>query len=165
MECFYQICMATTLSPLYQLLQKKNKCTWSWGSSQRKAFQEVKDLLQSSRVLVHFDDKLPLILSCDASPYGVRAVLMDNGEDKPVSFASHMLTAAEQKYSQLNKEALAIVFGVKKYHQYLYGRRFKLKTDHKPLIHIFSESKATPTTASGRIQRWVLTLGAYSYKI
>ena len=77
---------------------------------------------------------------------------------------SHM-TAAEQKYYQLDKEALAIVFGVKKHHQYLYGRRFELKTDHKPLIHIFSESKATPTMASGRIQRWALTLGAYSYNI
>ena len=158
--------LATTLSPLYQLLQKQKK--WSWGSSQRKAFQEVKDLLLSSRVLVHFDNKLPLILSCDASPYGVGAVLahkMDNGDERPVCFASRTLTAAEQKYSQLDKEALAIVFGVKKHHQYLYGRRFELKTDHKPLIHIFSESKATPTMASGRIQRWALTLGAYSYNI
>ena len=57
------------------------------------------------------------------------------------------------------------MFGVKKHHQYLYGRGFELKTDHKPLIHIFSESKATPTMASGRIQRWALTLGAYSYNI
>ena len=57
------------------------------------------------------------------------------------------------------------MFGVKKHHQYLYGRRFEVKTDHKPLAHIFSESKATPTMASGRIQRWALTLGAYSYTI
>ena len=77
----------------------------------------MKDLLQSSRVPVHFNDKLPLILSCDASPYGVGAVLahkMDNGDEKPVCFTSRTLTAAEQKYSQLDKEALTIVFGVKK---------------------------------------------------
>uniref|UniRef100_A0A1X7T330 Integrase zinc-binding domain-containing protein n=1 Tax=Amphimedon queenslandica TaxID=400682 RepID=A0A1X7T330_AMPQE len=62
-------------------------------------------------------------------------------------------------------EALAIIFGVKKYHQFFYGRQFTLKMDHKPLIHIFSEKKATPVLASGRIQRWALALGAYSYTI
>ena len=138
-----------------------------WGNSQEKTFEEVKCLLQSSTVLVHFDDKLPqIILSCDASPYGVRAVLshrMVIGDERPICFASRTLTAAKQKYSQLDKEAPAIVFGVKKHHQYPYGRRFELKTDHKPLTHIFSVSKARPTMAFGRIQRWALTLGAYSY--
>ena len=126
----------------------------------------MKALLQSSLVLVHFDDKLPLILSCDASPYGVGAVLahkMDNGDEKLVCFASRTLTVAEHEYSHLDKEALAIVFGVKKYHQYLYRVRFELKTDHKPLIHIFSEPNATPTMASGRIQRyWVNTAIKFS---
>ena len=124
--------LATTLSPLYQLLQKQKK--WTWGNSQEK---EVKSLLQSSQVLVHFDDKLPLILSCDASPYGVGAVLshrMADGDERPIYFAEH-------KYSQLDKEALALanMVGVKKHHQYLYGRWFKLKTDHNPPTHIFSE--------------------------
>ena len=158
--------LATTLSPLYSLLQKQKK--WVWGRSQAKAFDDVKGLLQSSRVLVHFNDKLPLTLACDASPYGVGAVLshkMDDGGERPVAFASRTLTTAEKKYSQLDKEALAIIFGVKKYHQYLLGRQFELKTDHKPLTHIFSESRATPTMASGRIQRWALTLSAYSYTI
>ena len=74
---------------------------------------------------MHFDDKLPIIFSCDASPYGVGAVLshrMANGDERPICFASRTLTAAERKYSQLDKEALVIVFGVKKHHQYLYGR-------------------------------------------
>ena len=137
--------LATTLAPLYRLLQKQKK--WTWGNSQEKVFKTVKHLLKSSRVLVHFDDKLPIILSCDASPYGVGAVLshrMANGDEGPICFASRTLTAAESKYSQLDKEALAIVFGVKNHHQYLYGRQFELKTDHKLLTHIFSESKATP---------------------
>ena len=158
--------LATTLSPLYALLQKQKK--WSWGVSEEKAFQAVKKLLQSSRVLVHFDPSLPLILSCDASPYGLGAVLshkMPTGEERPVGFASRTLTTTELKYSQLDKEALAIVFGVKKYHSYLYGRQFVLKTDHKPLTHIFKETRATPTLASGRIQRWALILSAYSYTI
>ena len=158
--------LATTLSPLYELLQKTKK--WMWGQRQAEVFAEVKSLLESPCVLVHYDDKLPLTLSCDASPYGVGAVLshkMPTGEEKPIAFASRTLTAAERKYSQLDKEALALIFGVRKYHQYLCGRHFELKTDHKPLVHIFSETKATPVLAAGRIQRWALTLGAYSYTI
>ena len=158
--------LATILSPLYRLLQKKQK--WIWSSDQEQAFRKIKELLKSSRVLVHFDSTLPIILSCDASPYGVGAVLshgMSDGGERPIAFASRTLTTTERAYSQLDKEVLAIVYGVKHYHQYLYGRPFQLKTDHKPLIHIFSEKKATPTMASSRIQRWALTLGAYSYTI
>ena len=142
--------LATTLAPPYTLLQKKKK--WTWGQSQQNAFEQVKKLLKSSRVLVHFDDDLPLVLACDASPYGLGAVLshrMPNGDERPVGFASRTLMVAEKKYPQLDKEALAIVFGVKKYHQYLYGRKFELKTDHKPLTHIFSPSKVSPPMASG----------------
>ena len=160
--------LSTTLAPLilYSLLQRSTK--WKWGSKQREAFRHVKDLLQSGRVLTHFDDQLPLILACDASPYGLGAVLshrMPNGEERPVVFSSRTLTQSEKNYSHLDKEALAIIYGVKKYHLYLHGRRFEIKTDHKPLTYIFSESRATPTMASGRVQRWALTLGGYDYSI
>ena len=107
--------LATLLSPLYALLQKRRP--WKWAAEQAKTFRDVKALLQSSRVLVHFDDSLPLVLETDASPYGVGAVLshkMTNGDIRPVSFASRTLTTTEQKYSQLEKEALAIIFGVRK---------------------------------------------------
>ena len=90
---------------------------------------------------------------------------MPNGDERPVAFASRTLTATEKKYSQLEKEVLAIVYSVKKFHQYLYGRQFELKTNHKPLIYIFNEKKAIPAMASGRVQRWALTLGAYNYTI
>ena len=105
--------LATMLAPLYALLQKKTP--WTWGKSQEDAFNQVKELLKSSRVLVHFDASLPLLLECDALPYGLGAVLshrMSNGDERPVCFASRSLTTVERKYSQLNKEALAIVFGV-----------------------------------------------------
>ena len=126
--------LATVLSPLYALLQHATE--WKWGQKQREAFKHVKNLLQSGRVLVHFDDRLPLVLSCDASPYGLGAVLahrMPDGSERPVGFASRTLAKAERNYSQLDKEALAIIFAIKRYHQYLYGRHFEIKTDHKPL--------------------------------
>ena len=94
-------------------------------------------------MLVYFHDRLPLILSCDASPYGVGAVLshrMPDGSERPVGFSSQTLTTAEQKYSQLDGEALAIIFGMKKY---LFGRQFEIKTDHQPITHIFSKSGNT----------------------
>ena len=158
--------LATILAPLYVLLRKSAR--WRWRGVQQKAFAQIKDLLQSGRVLTHFDDKLPLILACDASPYGLGAVLshrLPTGEERPIGFASRTLTKAEGNYSHLDKEGLAIMYGVGKFHQYLYGRSFEIKTDHKPLTHIFKESRAIPTMASGRIQRWALILGGYDYTI
>ena len=90
---------------------------------------------------------------------------MDDGSDKPIAFASRSLAPAEKKYAQLDKEGLAIVFGVKKFHHFLYGRHFTILSDHKPLQHLFSESRPVPALASARIQRWALTLSAYSYTI
>ena len=74
-------------------------------------------------------------------------------------------TQAENNYAHLDKEALAIVFGVKWFYHYLCGRKFTILSDHKPLKHIFSENKGIPTMASSRVQRWALTLGAYDYSI
>eukprot|EP00731_Ephydatia_muelleri_P001691 Em0001g1691a len=157
--------LASLLAPLYTLLVKDKE--WSWGNSQRKAFEKAKALLTASTLLTHFDSRKELILSCDASPYGVGAVLSHKTEDgeKPVAYASRSLATAERNYSQLDKEGLAIIFGVKKFHNYLYGRQFSIVTDHKPLIHLFSENRSIPAMASARLQRWALVLSAYQYKI
>lgn len=93
---------------------------------------------------MHYDTKMKVILACDASPYGVGAVLshrMPDGTERPVGFVSRTLTAAERNYSQLDKEGLAVIFGVKKFHNYLYGRKFTITIDHKPLLSLFSEAK------------------------
>lgn len=158
--------LSTVLSPLYRLLRKEDK--WCWGKEQQTAFEKVKSLLTSDRLLVHYDPDQELILACDASPYGVGAVLSHRGEDgqeKPIAFASRTLAKAEKNYSQLEKEGLAIVFGVKKFHPYLFGRHFVILLDHKPLRHLFKEDSATPVMASARIQRWALLLGGYDYTI
>ncbi|XP_042372461.1 uncharacterized protein K02A2.6-like [Plectropomus leopardus] len=158
--------LSKVLAPLYKLLHNDTK--WQWCEEQEGAFKEVKELLHSATLLVHFDPDKDITLSCDASPYGIGAVLshvMEDGSEKPVGFASRTLTAAEKGYSQLDKEGLAIVFAVKRFHQYLYGRAFKIYTDHKPLMSLFSETKCIPPLASARIQRWALTLSAYQYTI
>ena len=149
--------LAATLSPLYHLL--KQTTAWHWGPKQKEASQSVKDMLKSNQVLTHFNDQLPLILECDASPYGLGAVLSHEMPVRPSDLsASHK---AEQNYSHLDKEAPSIIFGVKKYHQYLFGRHFLIRTDNKPLPHIFHESREVPSMAS----RWALMLGTYDYHI
>ena len=84
---------------------------------------------------------------------------------RPIAFASRSLNPAERRYAHLDKEGLAIVYGVKKFHQYLFGRKFVINSDHKPLRHIFDESKPIPSMASARLQHWALTLSAYDYSI
>ena len=88
---------------------------------------------------------------------------MPDGKDKPIAFSSSSLVPAEKKYSQLEKEGLAVIFGVKRFRQYLLGRSFTIVSDHKPLKYLFSETCVTPALASARIQHWAWTLGAYNY--
>ena len=119
-----------------------------------QVFQKSKELLKSSRLLVHFDSQKELTLACDASQYGLGAILshqMDDGSENPIVYASRALSNAERNYSNLEREALALVFGVKKFHQYIYGRHFSLVTDHKSLESLFNEKKATQPMAAARI--------------
>lgn len=153
------------LLPLFDLLKKN--APWVWGKSQQQSFEQIKSALISSPVLTHYSDKQQLILTCDASARGVAAVLTHRTEEgeRPVSFASRTLTIAETNYSQIQREALAIVFGVKKFHTYVYGRSFILRTDHQPLVTIFGSKKDLPHTAAGRLIRWAILLSGYRYEI
>ena len=117
---YYCPFLSTTLAPLHVLLRKETK--WRWGKDQDEAFQTAKNLLQSDTLLVHFGQDKPLLLACDASPYGVGAVLshqMPDGSERPIAFASRSLSPAERNYSHLDKEGLSLVFGVTKFHQYI----------------------------------------------
>ncbi len=108
------------------------------------------------------------MLQCDASSVGVGAVLLQPGHEgslQPVAYASRTLNQAERNYAQIERESLAIVFGVTKFRQYLLGRHFKLLTDLKPLIKLLGEHKQVPLLASARIKRWSLLLAAYNYTI
>ena len=214
--------LATIAAPIYQLTRKN--VPFDWNEECQKAFQSLKQELISNRFLTYFNPKLPLIVSCDASPVGLGAVLahklpsgeekpiayasrtlsnsernysqidkeslaiifavkhfhcsikfemhkqwahkLPSGEEKPIAYASRTLSNSERNYSQIDKENLAIIFAVKHFHFFLYGKdRFTIYTDHKPLISLFGEHAKLPTLVAARLQRWALTLSAYNYKI
>ena len=158
--------LSTQLAPLYHLLKKGQK--WCWSRHCQQSFEAVKELVSSDQMLVFYNPKLPIKLSCDASPYGLGAVLshvLEDGQERPVAFASRSLSRAEENYSQLDKEALALVWGIKHFHQYLWGVKFTLETDHKPLVSIFSPSKSISATAAARLQRYATSLTGYTYDI
>ena len=118
--------------------------------------------------MTHFDSTKPLVLTGDASPYGVGSVLvhiMEDGEEKPIAYHSRRLSPAEKNYAQIDKEGLAVIVGLAKFHKYLWGRPFLIVTDHRPLLGLFGKKRAVSQTLSSRMQRWALTLAAYEYQI
>ena len=156
---------ASVCAPLYALTRKDAK--WIWSKKCKLAFQQVKTMLASDLLLTHYDVTMPLKLSTDASPFGVAAVLSHviDGFEKPIAYASRTLSPAEKNYSQLEREALAIMFGIKRFHKFVYGRKFVLVTDNKPLAVIFNPSKDIPTLSALRLQRWALVLMGHDYTI
>ena len=156
--------LSSLLAPLHSLLRKN--CRWRWTSIHNKAFEQSKQYLQTSPVLVHYDPNMPVILNCDASPYGIGVALVHrfpDGTEHPVAYASRSLSAAKKNYAHLEREGLAIVYGVKYFHKYLFGRHFDVVTDHWPLLWLLKEDKPISSLFSARIQRWALFLANYNY--
>lgn len=114
--------LSSILHPLNMLLHKNTR--FAWTEKQEKAFQKAKEAFMSNQMLAHFDPKLPIVLATDASSYGVGAVLSHiypDGTEKVIQFASQTLSETQQKYAQIDKEAYSIIFGIKKFYQYLYA--------------------------------------------
>lgn len=158
--------LATVVSPMTALLKKDRKFVWTQQC--QEAFELSKQLLTSEPVLTHYDPQLPVKLATNASPHGISGILshvLPNGSEKPVLFASRSLLKAERKYAQIDREALAIYWAVKKFYTYLYGRQFTLVTDCQPLLSIFSPSKSIPATTAARVQRYALYLSGFNYCI
>ena len=152
--------LATIVEPLTRSTRKFQK--WQW------TFQHLKNALVKEVTLSHFDASLPLGLTCDASEVGIGVILFhryNEGSERPIAHASKTLTTVQLRYSEIQKEAFAINYGLHKFHQYLYGRRFILVTDHKPLLGLFDPMKGTPTLAVNRLTRWALTLSQCDYSI
>ena len=150
--------------PLNSLL----KTRWNWTEQCEQAFKDAKDKLTSAAILAYYDPQMPLYLAGDESAYGVGAVISQvypNGSERPVAYASRTLSASKRNYSQLEKVALSLIFGLHRFHQYLYGRKFTSVTDHQLLTTIFSDKKGIPPLAATRLQRWALQLSAHNYTI
>lgn len=157
---------AHILEPLHRLLEKNQP--WRWRQEETNAFKRAKELVQASNVLVHYDLHKPLTLACDASPYGIGFVLShedSSGQEAPIAFGSRTLTTPERNYSQTDREALAVISGIKKFHHFLYGRHFKVYTDHKPLLGLLHHSRPMPNVLSPRMLRWNLLLAQYDYEL
>ena len=95
---------------------------------------------------------------------------MSDGSEKPIYFASRTLSKAEQNYAQIEREGLAVIFGVSKFHKYIHGREFIIITDHKPLLvylgfFFFKEDRAISPTGSAKMQGWALVLADYHYQL
>ena len=149
---------SSIVHPLNHLLRKNVRFKWSLECE--RAFNANKNEITSDRVLIHFNPKLPLVLAMGVSPHGISAVLshtMLDYSEKPIAFYSRTLSNAEKRYSQVDKEALSIIFGIKRFFQFLYGRRFTLYTDSKPLVSIFSPTKSIPVLSAARMQRYLQT--------
>ena len=155
---------ATITAPLRELTRKNAR--WQWNSRHQQALDEIKRNLTSRSVMAYFDPNKQTEVIVDAGPGGLGAILAqkqsDVGQFKVVAYASRALSDTETRYSQTEKEALAIVWGCEKFHTYLYGTTFDLITDHKPLELIFNNPNSKPPA---RIERWGLRLQEYSFNV
>ena len=143
---------------------------WRWASVQQQAFEQLRDALCSSEVLVHADPSKQYILQCDASDFAVGATLSQQHEvsggtkpiERPIAYYSHTLNAAQCNYSATEKELLAIVLAAEHWENYLQGHHLPvlIRTDHQPLSWLNSRPLLTP-----RLARWVMRLADYWFTI
>ena len=140
---------------------------WHWGKQQSDAFSKIRKSLSSPPIVVQFDPSKLLVLTTDALEYCIGAVLSHKTTDgeHPIACYSRTLSKAERNCSQLDKEGLAVIFGLGKSHKFVYGRHVKIVTDQKPLITLFGEHKLMPVIISPRTQRRAIRLGSYNYSI
>lgn len=153
---------STLTHPLRELL--RNDVEWSWNEQCEKAFQSLKTILTSETIISYFDNTKETFLFTDASPFGISAILLQKspGKDdtKIITYSSRALTKAESNYAQIERECLSVVYGCERNRLYLIGREFEIFTDHKALVNIMNNPKATVPL---RIERLTLRLQGYNF--
>ena len=145
-------------SNLRQLLKKE--VAWHWNDVHEKEFNMLKTLISNAPILTFYDPNKTIVLSVDASKGAVGAVISHN--NSPIAYASATLTSSQQNYAQIEKELFAILFGCIKFHQYIYGKRVVVETDHKPLIPLFDKALYK---VPARLQRFMLRLQSYDLQV
>lgn len=156
--------LAEMTKPLRDLLSKKNQ--WTWGHAQKLAFSSIKDALTKSPALALYNPNLETTISADTSSYGLGAVLLQtqaNGERRPVAYVSRSMTPTESRHAQIEKEALALTWACERYSDYLVGLQFKIETDHKPLVPLFSSKLLDELPI--RVQRFRMRMMRFNFSI
>ena len=150
--------LADVMEPIRRLTRKDTD--WIWAEEQEKAFEDVKKLVTEAPVLSYYNPEGELEIQCDASQKGLGATLLQQG--KPVVYISRALTETEQRYAQIEKEMLAIVYSLEKLNQYVFGRHVKIQSDHKPLEAILRKPLAS---APRRLQGMMMRLQKYDFEV
>ncbi|CAL8134117.1 unnamed protein product [Orchesella dallaii] len=156
--------LAEISQPINQL--RSDKADFVWEAPQQQSFLKIKEALSSDQVLASYDVSKETVVSSDASSYGVGAVLKQKQMDgtwRPVSYASRTLSKTEQGYAQIEKEALGITWACERFRDLIYGKQFRIETDHKPLVPIFTTKDLNDLTR--RLQRFRMRMMHYSYEI
>ena len=136
--------------------------TWKWRDAEQKAFETLRECLITPPIVAFPDFDKEFLIFTDASNYGIGAVLSQIQDDKEVviAYSSRHLNTAERNYSAIEREALAIVYGIKRYRHYLQDEKFEIISDHRPLqwVEIHKDEKS-------RLGRWAIELSSLKYKI
>jgi len=153
---------AKIIAPITELTKGRAPNEVKWGSKQEKAFVEIKRVLSNEPILKLPDLNREFILQTDAPNLSLGACLLQeyDGIKHPVLYASRKLLPREQNYSVGEREALATIWAVGKFHRYLYGQHFTLESDHRPLEYLQSNHPRNP-----RLMRWSLALQTYRYTV
>ena len=138
----------------------KSESPWIWDPDHQKCYDELKELITADTLLSYYDKTKPISLEVDASQKGLGVALVQEG--KPVAFGSKTLTDCQSRYSNIEREMLAIVHGIQRYHTYLYATTFTVITDHKPLVTICAKPLHS---APPRLQRMLLKIQGYNYRV
>ena len=154
---------ATLAEPLRKLTGKD--VPWCLGENEQRSYDALKQAITSTDVMAYYKENAETNLLVDVSPFGLGAILTQkqpNGDFRPVAYASRTLNAVERRYSQIEREALAILWSIQSFEVYLCGMDFTVYTDSRPLERVFSSSH---DTISPRIQKWVLKLQSYTFSV
>ena len=152
---------ATMTEPLRKLTHKDEK--FVFGQAEKLAFKKLKTAMSQAKTLAYFKLDAKTQVIADASPVGLGGVLVQiqHGKAVVISYASRSLTSVERRYSQTEKEALGLVWACERFHPYIYGVKFDLLTDHKPLEAIYGVT----SKPCARVERWVLRLQSYDFNV
>ena len=154
---------SSLVQPLRELT--KQEVPWSWSDKEKSALDKLKDALTCETTMTYFDASKPTEIYVDGSPTGLGGILLQRdskGHPSIIAYGSRSLTDTESRYSQTEREALAVHWAILHFHLYVYGNDFVVVSDHKPLEGIYNKPSSKPTA---RIERWILQLQQYKFTI